>query len=197
MAQDFIGSEKYQKLIEKKWYKEGYLVNTSGDTLQGLIRFRSNSSGELSSFWFFNTDGKKIYREPSDVQSIKCGELIYYSKEGSMYLLIHKGDSFDLVKNVTVSGAIQVLTEFGLGYIGVSTDTTPMAMLLSDLIPHSTMLHLVDNNSGEYLLMRKKDFRKNYMDIFSSCKSLIAKIDGGEYAFSNLNTIVAEYDSCE
>ncbi|WP_420578062.1 hypothetical protein [Ekhidna sp.] len=196
-AQEFEESKKYKKLLSRKGYQKGYIVTQEKDTLGGLLKFRSNPSGELSSFWFFNQDGKKIYTEPTDVVALKMGDLEYYSNQGSIFLKIYQGEKMDLLKNVTVTRASTFLIEAGFSYLGNRTNSMPLGDMLVDLIPVSPILYLRIRSNEKFVEIQKKDFKSTCKTIFNECPTLVGKISEETYYYHDLEAIIKEYDFCE
>lgn len=196
-GQDFRDSEKYERLISKNGFEEGYIVSMNGDTLNGLIKFRSNSFKEISSFWFYNDKGKRTYVEPMDVKGLKCGYLKYHSHEGSIFLIVYEGRKVDLVKNVTVTNGLGLIRELSLSYIEHVTDGRLTVEFWDLIVPNVNLFWMLHKEEQEYIEIRKKDFTANYAEIFDDCNELVTRIEEESYQFNDLNTVIREYDFCD
>jgi hypothetical protein len=194
-AQSFELSKKYERLLDGG-YAKGYIVTNDSDTLNGILKFRKNSTDEVSSLWFFNSEGKRNYIEPLDITGLKCGYLKYYSNEGSIFLILYEGDHIDLVKNVTAMSNMQIIRDFALSYVENETNGYLSAEFLDPLIPEFPLLFLRFKEDQRYVEIRRKDFKSNYAQIFEDCNEVVVKIDNGDYEYKDLNSLVREFDSC-
>lgn len=200
-SQDFVNSEKYNKLLEKG-YKKGYIVTLETDTLDGLIRFRF--SDEISTFWFFDNYGNKEYMDPVDITFLNYEGLHFHSMEGSLYQMIYDGKEIDLIHNVSVTGSYSLSEVMKSGLItmtgyaaGIGSVPTAVAnRVLTDGMSRNAVLYLRYDDVNELFYINQRIFKKEYSEIFKDCNELVNIIESGDYQYSDIPQIVEDYDNC-
>lgn len=201
VSQDFVNSDKYNKLLQKG-YKKGFIVTHEADTLNGLIRFRF--SDEISTFWFFDEHGNKKYMDPIDITFLNYEGLHFDSMEGSLYQMIYDGEEIDLIHNVSVTGSYNLSDVMKSGLITMtgyaagigSLPTAAANRALMGKISSNAVLYLRYDDVKELFYINQRIFEKEYSEIFKRCDELINTIENGAYIYSDLPQIVEDYDNC-
>lgn len=180
-------SRKYERLKSKDSYHEGFIVNNSNDTIQGLIRLTLGPYGGLSSIWFVEKDGTRLFTEPLEIKSFSYNDLSFITREGSFYFVIYDGRKIDLLRNVTIVYEPGSQRSFFSG----------QSFSAASKFPKSSVYHINFNGSDEFTLIDRRNFYEILPQLLLSCEPIIQKINEGDYFIYDMEVIARHYDNCD
>lgn len=190
--------------FSNKWYT-GTLVLKNKDTLKGVIKFENLSTtkdilglkglGETNKIFFKET------KESKKKLKLKKDEVEYF---------VVKKNSGDIVKHAFIATSkkhtrlMQILIEGKVSlYLRKIYQTTGSGDFNGSVsITQERDFYYVKKRNEKYASNRFfanifKSFKKNASRYFSSCGSLVRKINNREYKSSELFEIIKEYNNCK
>ena len=184
-----------------KWHP-GTLVLKNKDTLKGFIKYETSSITK-SLFGLSSLGKNKILFKKTD----KSKDQVKHDKYLVDYLIVQNNSGetikFKYVKTsnnrlklfqVLIEGKVSVYLEEGVYNMNFNSGATTFQQ--------SRNLYYVQKQEDDFASNRffpnaLKSFKKNAARYFSDCKSVVEKINSGEYKSKQLIQIIQEYNRCE
>lgn len=172
-------SAKYLKLKNKILvYKEGYILDKSGEKIDGLIKDTDAEESKRSRrIIFLSKTGKKKTYHPSEIDEFEIRYRKYVSSGKLFYEVIKAGKKISLLK---------------LSYTGLSGSFSPGTT--APILHETEEFYLKKANQDIYKLIRKRKFKEEFSDYFSDCEQLKSKILNDQLNFKDIDHIVFLYN---
>jgi|GEM_PF-1780968 len=178
---------------QKRW-RNGYIVNLKGDTIQGRIKvndFLDVNYDYQRTVAFRDATGTTEYT-PNDLQAFSYTE----DKNTSVYLQSvssPEGDGHVFLK-VYYTGACKV---YGLIVTEIKGDhTLPGAQdgsFRSSLIPQEKKY--IQVGGGQFYQIKRLGFKRSMQEVFASSPRILSALEAKQYTYENWQTLVTDYNN--
>jgi hypothetical protein len=174
-------SKKYLRLKQNLNYRDAYILNRDSVKIDGIIRDNIFDTHKYSSINFVHKNGIKRKYFPNEIRGFGYSIYKYESDNSSFYEIVEKGKKVTLYMRKSVS-TYSVPAGPGMGNVAHS---------------YSTDEYFLKRPGEKSLMMvKKKDFKKEFSSYFGDCDELTLKILSGELTYKDIKEIVQAYNYC-
>lgn len=176
-------SSKYNKLKESVNYREGYILDSDSNKVNGLIKDHLlNDAKKYTAIVFVHLDGEKKKYYPSDIKGFGYSMYKFASDNASFYEVVQSGKKVTLFKKLSVDSW--------------SAPGAP-GMPLKRSYTINEDFYVKRDNEKDFKLVRKKKFIEEFSEYFKDCEKIVSKIQSEEYTHKDIKQIVSEYNYCK
>ena len=177
-------SKEYLKLKATYEYDDAYVITLDSIRINGLIR-TGLMSEQYSVVDFVHLDGSKKKYKPKNILGFGYSVFNFISIDDKFYRVVLTGNKVSLYKEVIPAKRITVPVPVnGYGIMASVYFDEKQKVFVKK--PGETVFHQVV----------KQNFKEIFSDYFSGCKKLELKILNGQLVYTDIETIVREYNYC-
>lgn len=161
-------------------FQKGTIIKTSNETLEGSIKDQTKKGTIV---FTLPTGQKKVYT-PDELLGFTLNGANYISYLSDFYKIVVTGSKASLYQRVTDNSGKML-------YNGAD------AMAITTAAGKVGDFYLQTGSDTKFIGLTQKNFDKVLTTAFTDCTTIVAGIKAKQWDYSQLNTVVGEYNACK